>query len=197
MHKRKLIFIIIIGLILTVIKLPIVFAETVILKSGQRVKGVIIDKTDEYIRMDVSGDIFTYKINEVERIGEPPSEQEFEKRLNEAIFYFKNKKYESVIVKLNMLIELYPNDPDLYRFLGTTYYCLNDFKEAINSFNKAFSLDPEEEIDCLSLWAIYEVMGEPNNAKQSLLIAIDNLRKKEKFPTLIIADTLFKKLYGK
>ncbi|MDD5194137.1 MAG: hypothetical protein PHQ96_00475 [Candidatus Omnitrophica bacterium] len=54
--------------------LPVhVFAETVILKSGNTVEGKIIEKTDKAIKVDISGIPITYYFEEIESIdGQAP-----------------------------------------------------------------------------------------------------------------------------
>lgn len=65
MSKRKLaILILIISLFLPVL----VFAETIVLKSGRTVEGKLIEKTDKYIKIDFQGVPLTYFFDEVESI---------------------------------------------------------------------------------------------------------------------------------
>ncbi|MDD5561012.1 MAG: hypothetical protein PHT50_02645 [Candidatus Omnitrophica bacterium] len=48
----------------------VAFAETVILKSGQKVDGKIIEKTDKYITIDFEGVVLTYFLDEIASIDE-------------------------------------------------------------------------------------------------------------------------------
>jgi len=48
-----------------------VFSETLILKSGQSVKGQIIEETDKYIKIDYQGIILTYSKDKIERVEKP------------------------------------------------------------------------------------------------------------------------------
>ena len=50
-----------------------VFGEVVILKSGKRVEGKILEKTDKYIKIDFSGVILTWRHDEIERIEQEES----------------------------------------------------------------------------------------------------------------------------
>ncbi|MDP1853189.1 MAG: TraB/GumN family protein [Candidatus Omnitrophota bacterium] len=45
-----------------------VFGETVILKSGKRVEGKILEKTDKYVKVDFRGVILTWRHDEIEHI---------------------------------------------------------------------------------------------------------------------------------
>ncbi|TAM38435.1 hypothetical protein EPN54_04205 [bacterium] len=46
----------------------IAFAETVVLKSGQSIEGSIVEKTDQYIKINFLGAVLTYPLDEIERI---------------------------------------------------------------------------------------------------------------------------------
>jgi len=46
----------------------LVFAETIVLKSGSTLEGKIIEKTDKYIKIDFQGVVLTYASDEIERI---------------------------------------------------------------------------------------------------------------------------------
>lgn len=52
--------------VLIIMYLPLsVYAETVVLKSGEEIKGRIIEKTDEYLKLDCQGVPVTYFWNEI------------------------------------------------------------------------------------------------------------------------------------
>jgi hypothetical protein len=50
------------------------FAETIILKSGHEITGEIIEKTQDYIRIDLEGVPLTYYSNEIQSIAEERSD---------------------------------------------------------------------------------------------------------------------------
>jgi hypothetical protein len=51
---------------------PFVFAETILLKSGQKIEGKIIEKTDKYINVEIAGTSQPYFLDDIESIdGEP------------------------------------------------------------------------------------------------------------------------------
>ncbi|MCF8296269.1 MAG: tetratricopeptide repeat protein [Saprospiraceae bacterium] len=58
---------------------------------------------------------------------------EHKSNLDTAIFFMKNA------------IEINPKKADAYKFLGTVYYLKNDFKNAVEIFEKAVELDPNDE----------------------------------------------------
>jgi hypothetical protein len=49
-----------------------VFSETLILKSGQKIEGKILEKTEEYIKIDFQGVTLTYFLDEIENIPAKP-----------------------------------------------------------------------------------------------------------------------------
>ena len=70
----------IIGLFLVSLSfLSLVFAETIVLKSGETVEGKKIEQTDNYIKIDFYGVPLTYFLDDIESIDGkkvmPPSEQ--------------------------------------------------------------------------------------------------------------------------
>ena len=44
------------------------FADTVILKSGKTIEGKIVEKTDEYVKIDFMGVVLTYYIDQIEKV---------------------------------------------------------------------------------------------------------------------------------
>lgn len=67
--KKKFGYIVIIALLLISLNFStLIFAEIIILKSGKTVEGKIIEKTDQYIKIDFYGVILTYFLDEVESI---------------------------------------------------------------------------------------------------------------------------------
>jgi len=63
-NKRFIALVLIICLIFPII----VFAETVVLKSGKTVEGKLIEKTDKYIKIDFQGVPLTYFSDEIESV---------------------------------------------------------------------------------------------------------------------------------
>jgi hypothetical protein len=72
---KKLVYLIIIMFLI----INTAFAETVILKSGKRLEGTIVEKTDKYIKIDIGlGMPITYFLDEIENIevsSAPPKEK--------------------------------------------------------------------------------------------------------------------------
>jgi len=75
------------------------FAETLVLKSGQRIEGKIVEKTDDYIKVDFQGIVLTYFLDEISNIDGLPISQEtinskayLAKRLQEGIVMISAEK---------------------------------------------------------------------------------------------------------
>ncbi len=71
-----------------------------------------------------------------------------------AMFYLLNSKFEEAIAQFKKVIELRPEDAEVYYDLGISYEGLNMTEEAKESFRKALELDPglkkaEERLDRL------------------------------------------------
>jgi hypothetical protein len=49
-----------------------IFGETIMLKSGQKLEGKIIEKTDKYVKIDFYNVVLTYYVDEIASIGEKP-----------------------------------------------------------------------------------------------------------------------------
>ncbi|MDD3345880.1 MAG: hypothetical protein PHO34_05610 [Candidatus Omnitrophica bacterium] len=57
--------------------LPVLHAESIVLKSGQKIEGEVIERTGDHIKVDFFGVPLTYFFNEIESIdGQPVSAQE-------------------------------------------------------------------------------------------------------------------------
>ena len=69
-QKRLMPWIMIVLLVGSLYFSATIFAETIVLKSGRAIEGKIIEKTDEYIKVDYYGVPLTYYFDEIERIDE-------------------------------------------------------------------------------------------------------------------------------
>jgi len=157
-------------LLLTVVLcLPILsFAETIVLKSGQKVEGKIIEKTDKYIKIDFQGIPITYFIDEIERIdknssiiktyegiasqADKESKESLEKNpsstqaLNDrGIAYRMNGDQEKAIECFTRAIEIDSTNAESYSHRGMSYANskVKKWDLALADFNKAIELDPQ------------------------------------------------------
>lgn len=62
-------------------------------------------------------------------------------------------EYESSIKQWNKLLEMHPNEPELYGELGNTYFAARQFSEANQAYRKVVEKNPEDLSARLSLFA--------------------------------------------
>ena len=132
------------------IAIPFVFADTIILKSGQSLEGKIIKKTDKYIKIDFQGNTSTYNMDEVAKIEEGKSLtsndvisgpstglSDLEKSADQA---FLDGRYEDTLLDMRKIIQLEPKNPELYIGLGMACYYAGRLEESVSAFQKALKL---------------------------------------------------------
>ncbi len=138
------------GIILYLINLFIsglCIAETIVLKSGDRIEANIIEKTDKFITIDYKGISISYYIFEVKSInGEDVSMPAASVILGEQ---GKPKaetapsalgSVDSEVAKIDII------SPEMYLKRGVAYYSKGNFNQAISDFNKAIKVDPNYSI---------------------------------------------------
>ena len=64
--KKLMLFVF--GVVIFMSSNSFVFAETLVLKSGQRLEGKIIEKTDKYIKINFEGVTVNYDVDEIASI---------------------------------------------------------------------------------------------------------------------------------
>ncbi|MFH1440728.1 MAG: tetratricopeptide repeat protein [Candidatus Omnitrophota bacterium] len=148
------------------------FAETIILKSKETIKGQIINKSDKYIVINVNGADISYSIDLIESIdGEKISEfvaaeeSSGEKRsvdsvtvkteyvfgldtgnyINRGLTSQIRGDYEQAISDFTKAIEINPNDAHGYNNRGLIYEIKGSYDQAIADFNKAIEINPDFE----------------------------------------------------
>lgn len=186
---------------------PLVFAETIIFKSGKRIEGKIIEKTDEYVKLDVEGISLTFWLTEIERIDEKvsfpsqvavseslSSKSEIEKIINETEKYFLNEKYEDALLSTKKAIELDPTNYEFYLALGIIYYYLGNFQESIHSFQKALTLNPKDPDCYLFLGIVYDSIGLQKEAKEALIKSIEQHKEEKDWSGIFITEGFLKKI---
>jgi tetratricopeptide (TPR) repeat protein len=102
-----------------------VFAETIVLKSGQKIEGRILEKTDKYIKIDFQGMPLTYYVDDIARI--ESTHNEMAKIADEESGEF---------------LRANPNSAKAYNDRGVAYRMNGKQKEAIACFTKAIEIDP-------------------------------------------------------
>jgi len=114
-----------------------VFAEVILLKSGQTVEGKLIEKTDEYIKIDFEGVPLIYFFDEVQSIdgvkqASSVQEKQSSQKNNPSSI---NATVENVTIETNLSVkEKYDS--------AVSYFLKKDYKNAFNIFGEILNDEP-------------------------------------------------------
>jgi tetratricopeptide (TPR) repeat protein len=175
------------------------FAETVVLKSGEKIEGTVVEKNTEYIRINFKGaDIFyrTFEIKTIDakpvnvtnkpvhdrsldfllasqglkRGDAPPNFVTPEEYLNRGVIYYNKDNLEQAMSNLNKAIDADPKMAAAYLYRGLTYMKEEETDNAISDYNKAIELNPKME-------EAYYVRGVARAAKKDIELALEDYNK--------------------
>ncbi len=146
-------------------------AEVIILKTGREIKGKIVERNDEIIKLEVKGIKITYYLEEIKSIDgkklalpkkdpgkkkktdnqeeiSPELKQAFAEKSTLAVEkgkkLFNQLKYLEAAEEFKAAIELDPERAAAYVGLATTYAFLAKFEEARKAFKQARNLYQKE-----------------------------------------------------
>lgn len=139
-----------------------VCAEAIVLKSGKTIEGKLLEKTDEYIKIDFQGVPLRYYFDEIDSIDgvkQSPSSVEAKKLSQEnnlpAVYTNPAKEYlklgvacynqgnlSQAILDYNKAIEIDPTLVAAYYDRGFTYYKNANYEQAISDYTKAIEINP-------------------------------------------------------
>lgn len=88
--------------------------------------------------------------------------------------YFEAGEYEKAYLELHQLIDKYPEEARYYGMLAELYSSMNMYKEAVESYKKLFSIDPENGIAQLSAAEFFIRTGKFEEAMFYLISAYRN-----------------------
>jgi hypothetical protein len=177
-----------------------VYAETVVLKSGKEIKGSIVEKTEQYIKMQVDGVPATFWLDEIARVEEdaPVSSEvatpETAVNYSDIEKYMQEGNYASIVSVIEKAIETEPGNVDFYIVTGISHYYLGDYEKSISSFQKALSLQPESGELGLCLGISYDAAGRKEEAKEAISKAIGQFKNKMEMMDVFVADFLLAKI---
>lgn len=163
-----------------------VCADTVYLKNSKKVEGKVIEKTDEYIKIDFMGTPLTYWMNEIEKIkleGDrtsfmeekkeiklPSQEENAESYFKRGTDYLKEEgRWQQAIDELKKSHSVDPYHVGAHFNLGCAYALTGQYHQAIEEFNKTLSL----EIVPFNAFCYFNIAG--IYVKQALLTKNSNL----------------------
>jgi len=133
------------------------FADELLLKSGDKVEGKVIQRTAQYVRVEIEGEPFTYFIENIKSMQITQADGtvlNFNTRdeitgasvsdyFNRGIQKAERKDYSGAIVYFNKAIELNPKSGDLYYTRAVVYLQMGKPDSAIADLNKAIELNPK------------------------------------------------------
>lgn len=168
MSKKQFILLILVSLFfLVTINLSLVSADTIILKSGRRVEGKIIEKTDQYTKVEIAGILVTLwsdEIEQVEEIGPMPGQKTIPKRLQEvAPVPLKDIPEPDLLIRTSLdksIVEKYIAELK-------QYYLDGEYDDAILSLKKAIELEPTNADFLNDLGVLYYDLGRFQDAISS------------------------------
>lgn len=117
------------------------FAEVIILKSGKKIEGKIIERKPGYIKVDFYGTPLTYYKDQIERIEgdsvDNAVDEEYQVFCDKARAFFKQGSYDEALTQLEQAVNYKPDYPQAHNDIGLIYACRNDYPRAIEEFKKA------------------------------------------------------------
>jgi len=103
---------------------------------------------------------------------------------------FESGKYSEARAELQHALELAPEDPALWSYLGITDYKLKHSEAAVADFEKARALDPRNAPNYFNLGMLYHQRGEMSKALEDyrlgLALAPDDTAANESYARLLI-----------
>ncbi|MDD5081432.1 MAG: tetratricopeptide repeat protein [Candidatus Omnitrophica bacterium] len=116
-------------------------AENVVLRSGKVIQGDVIERTDDYIKINFEGIPLTYYFGDIDNIdgkkilGIPYDSETI-------VVGVTDGSPEATIVFWKTAIEREPNNVNAYYHVGNAYVELLDYERALEFFKKTVSVDP-------------------------------------------------------
>jgi tetratricopeptide (TPR) repeat protein len=175
-------------------------AETILLKSGNKIEGKILEKTDQYIKVDFNGSLIYYELKYVAAIEEdkPPAATSSDLFLEDSSLNFKKglkyaseAKFKEAKEEFKKGLAIKPSDHNLsellkvieglesgtikeeyavYLFKGTNYLVDSQYQQAITEFLEALKLKPGDS-------DLYYYLGICNYKLEQYQQALDNFIK--------------------
>lgn len=166
-------FIVVAAFLLSFLVVGVVLAEKVTLKSGRIIEGKIIERADDYFRIDDEGIEIMYLKDEIEKIEPDSINAEVDKESHDselvesATQHILKEEYAYAAQILKNEVVSQPDKYELYLRLGICQFKLGQVQDAIYSFEKGASLSPNDEDIYMFLGIAYDSIGEAEKSKNS------------------------------
>jgi len=175
-----------------------VFADTITLKSGEKLEGNITEKTDKYVKIDISGVPITYFLDEVESIKQKSNEEKALSAYKVGMGFINDGRYKdaedsfSGAISLDKNNAVYPLGLEIIKDLqkgaidesackellkGCLYVVAKRFEDALPFFEKIAKKYPDYPKVYLIMGSSYFLLGKNDESVAYLekVIAIDPL----------------------
>lgn len=200
MPARKRIFKFILFLLFNFFALP-AFTEIIALKSGDKINAPIIERNDDYVKIDVKGTIIPYRIFEIQSIdgkdvvsknipgGEAPQSSReqtaalpeviespiitAEEYLQRGIIYYSKGEFDHAIFNFDEAIKINPAYFEAYLYRGLSYADRGNAESAIADYNKAIEINPKNEEVYFVRGVAFAAIKEPDKAIADYTKAIE------------------------
>ena len=178
------------------------FAETIMLKNGEKIEGSIVGKNEKYITINFKGTVIAYHNFEVESIdgksletvkntysdptlqllikSEIPHERTDgtdsiapEEYLNRGMAFYRKGEFDHAIRNFDMAVKSAPDHPEAYLYRGMAYMDKNDLDRAIEDYSKAIDINPKGEEAYFIRGRAYYAKGNIDQAASDYTKAID------------------------
>ena len=155
------------------------FAETIVLKSGEKINAGVIEKTDNYVRVDFNGALISYRTFEIKSIDGKDIEEEkipasakiietniitAEEYFKRGVAFYSKGEFNHAVSNLNNALKINPAYVEAYLYRGFAYAGKNNPDQAIADYTKAIELNPKQEEAYFVRGAAFGAKKETENA---------------------------------
>jgi tetratricopeptide (TPR) repeat protein len=141
---------------ITFLLISIVHADTVYLKNGEKVEGKIIERTDNYIKIDFAGVALPFWLDEIEKVESdgkalftsdqkkdtaPTQADKAEAYFKRGTDYLIEGRWQEAMREFKNTLSINPNHVGAHFNLGCTYALLDEYASSTEEFEKALSLE--------------------------------------------------------
>ncbi|MFA5271754.1 MAG: tetratricopeptide repeat protein, partial [Candidatus Omnitrophota bacterium] len=151
-------FVLLFLIIIIIFAIP-AFAETIVLKSGEKINANVIEKNDNYVKLDVKGSLIVYRTFEIQSI----AGKEIPPTKNIAVKSASQSK-SKLAVSSPEIVESAIITAKEYLQRGIIYYSKEEFNHAISNLNEAIKINPAYVEAYLYRGLSYAGQGSPDKA---------------------------------
>jgi tetratricopeptide (TPR) repeat protein len=130
----------------------------------------IADKQDELLRLQQSVQAQSEKLAQMQlppKAGSPRSVSARAYDLDrQGQQFYREKKYDEALAKMQKAVELKPGDPVLLNNLGFLYYAMGRYDDSLKYLQKTLAVDSKRKEAHLNMGDVYLKLGRQEEAKR-------------------------------